>query len=452
MKRGFGLAFVTLPLAAIGAGVLAFVVATSPPPAQEPVAERATPVRAIVAEVMPVMPMATGHGLVAPARSFEAIAQVGGDVVYVNPRLRKGEILSAGEVLVRLSPADYNLAIAQARANIRAAEAKLAEIAVSQENQAAALEIEQEVLALKRDDLERAESLFGSGSVSQAGLDAARNGVLAQRQKVLSIESTLALLPTQRDVQVEQIAVYQASLETAELNLARTELTLPFAARVASVAIEQGQYVRAGQTTAMLDGIEAAEVEAQISVEALRTLLHATHPDVAKFAADPTRMTEVLRELELTAELRLAIGAEVIRWAARVDRVSDTIDPKTGTLGVILRVDTPLSSALPGERPPLTKGMFVEVALSAEPVTGIVIDRAALRDGTVLVVGDDNRLARVEVVASFVQDGIAVIEQGLEAGQRVVVSDISPIMPGMLLEVTEDTGLISGLIADGQAQ
>ena len=160
MKNGFRLVLVTLPIAAIGAGILAFVVSNSPPPERIELTERANPVRVITAETQTIVPAVTGFGVVTPARTFEAIAEVGGRVDYVSPALRDGQILPAGAVLLRLSPADFNLAIAQAKANIRAAEARLAELKVSEENQRAALEIERETLVVKASDLERTEALF----------------------------------------------------------------------------------------------------------------------------------------------------------------------------------------------------------------------------------------------------------------------------------------------------
>ena len=87
--------------------------------------------------------------MASPARTYEAIAQVSGTVEYVNPDLEKGAILPAGAVLLRLSPVDFNLAIAQAHANIRAIEAVLTELTVAKDNQIAALAIETEALTLK---------------------------------------------------------------------------------------------------------------------------------------------------------------------------------------------------------------------------------------------------------------------------------------------------------------
>ncbi len=452
MKSALKLVFVTVPLAAIGAGILALIVANRPPPERIVLAERATPVRVIIARTRAVTPSIVGFGLINPARTYEAIAQVGGAVDYVNPALAKGSILPAGAVLIRLSPVDFNLAIAQAKANIRAAEARLEELAVSEANQTASLEIEKQALALKAADLDRAETLLAAGTVPQTVRDAARTALLAQRQKVQAVESTLALLPTQRAVQTEQIAVYQSSLESARLNLKRTELTLPFAARVASTSVEVGQFVRVGQTAAVLDGIEAAEVEAQVSIAALRKLIQSTRINADALPIDPSMMTEALRKLGLSADVHLRLGQDVLSWTASVDRISDTIDQKTGTLGVIVRVDTAYSGLEPGRRPPLTKGMFVEVTLKAQPASGTLVPRNALRDGHLLVADADDRLQLVPVNFDLVQDGIALITGGVAEGARIVVSTPSPAIPGMLLAVTEDRSLMARLAAEGSAE
>ncbi|AVX06027.1 hypothetical protein MXMO3_03524 (plasmid) [Maritalea myrionectae] len=449
MRNGLKLIFVTLPIALIGIAFVAFIIVNRPAPERNILAERATPVRVILANKQTVAPSAIGYGIVEPARTYEAIAQVGGTAKYVNPALKNGAILPAGSVLLRVSQTDYKLAIAQVNGNIRAAEAKLNELSVSQSNLSAALAIEKEALALKTSDLNRAETLFGRGSMSQAALDAARITHLTQRQKVLSVESSLALLPTQRAVQEEQLALSQVNLKSAQLNLERTELTLPFDARVATKTVEVGQFVRAGQTIALFDGIEAAEVEAQVSVADLRLLLQSTKAGALELALDPTEMTQIMRELGLSAVVRLRLGQEILEWPAIVDRISDTIDQKTGTLGIIIRIDTAYLGSKIGKRPPLIKGMFVEAVVNGQSVEGFVVPRSALREGKLMLADSTDTLQMVTVTTRFVQGEIAVISSGLAPGDRVVVSAPSPAITGMRLNVTKDTKLMTQLAATG---
>ncbi len=447
MKPIVKLIFVTVPVVVAGAFVLGNIVANKAPPARVEISERATVVRVIEAREMAVRPSLTGYGLVAPSRTYEAIAQVGGTAEYVNPALRKGEILPEGTLLLRLSPEDFNLATAQARANIRAAEAKLAELAVSEENQRAALAIEEDVLALKATDLARSESLFASQAISQSVLDGARAAHLAQSQKVQGIASTLALLPTQREAQNEQISVYRANLASAELNLARSEIKLPLAGRVSMATVEEGQFIKAGQTIASFDGIEAAEAEAQVSVADLSRLLGEARAQAGLLAFDPETMSSVLKELGIETTVRLQLGSEVAEWPATLDRISNVIDPKSGTLGVIVRVENAYGAV---GRPPLTKGMFVEVELTAPPTTGVVIPRGAFDQGRVLLVDSESRLVVQPITPALVQGDIALVKEGLPAGSQVVVSTPRPVIPGMLLELTPDDALMQSLIEAAQ--
>ncbi|KAG1648303.1 Tetracycline repressor protein class A [Nymphon striatum] len=306
MNKVFKLSLITLPIAAIGVGILAFVVSNSAPPTRIELAERAHAVRVVTAQTTDIVPNAVGFGLVTPARSFAAIAEVSGTVEYLHPDLRDGQILLAGAVLLRLAPA------------------RLAELDVAESNQRAALEIKQEALAVKASDLARAEALFTAGTMTQTARDAVRAAHLVQRQKAQSAQSALALIPTQREVQAEQVAIYQTTLATAQRNLDRSELTLPFAARVATHSVEVGQFLSAGHTAATLDSVDAAEVEVQLPMQTLRSLLR---PDLSQgpgLPMDPTQMGVVLRDRGLSAEVRLRLGEEQVTWPAAVDRISAT--------------------------------------------------------------------------------------------------------------------------------
>ena len=190
--------------------------------------ELARTVRVITVEPVRLVPRVTGFGSVDPGQVWNVVAQVSGEVVYVHPNLKKGAILPAGTEIVRISTADIDLAMSQAQANIRSAEAKLAELEVSESNTAAILEIETRSLQLLEADLKRKEALRQRGAVAQAEVEQEQRETLAQRKKVQDLENALRLLPTQRTVQREQIAVYQAQLSSAELDRSRTQVTLTF--------------------------------------------------------------------------------------------------------------------------------------------------------------------------------------------------------------------------------
>ncbi len=449
MKPVFRLLAITLPLVGIGLAFLALVVANRPLPGRVEIAERALPVRIIRAADTGLPVRVRAYGLVRPGRVFEAIAQVGGRAEWVDPELKEGAILPAGREFLRLSPADHLLAIAQAEANIRASRAKLKELDVSEENQKAALELERRLLEIRAQDLERAERLVERGAASPSALDAARAVWLAQRQKVLNLENGLALLPTQRQVVVEQIAVYEASLGTARLNLQRTQLSLPFAARVAKVAVEMGQFVPQGRVVAAFDGVGEAEVEARISLPDMFALIQPAADDPVAGSLDPVLLEERLKKQRIDAEIRLDLGDHPVIWEGRVERLGDSIDQKTGTLGLIVQIDDAYTSALPGARPPLTRGMFVEVRLTGPRNAGFVVPRAALRDGQLMIADDEDRLRLISARAVRFQDDVVLLSaDDLTPGMRIVVSDVSPRTPGLLLAPRRDEALEQALAAE----
>ena len=151
--------------------------------------------------------------------------------------------------------------------------------------------------------------------------------------------------------------------------------------------------------------------------------------------------------------IRLRLADRIIEWAGRVVRISDTLDPSTRTVGIIVAVDKPYAKAVPGKRPPLVKGMFVEVELRAKPVENrIVVPRAAIRAGRVLVVDADNRLRSKPVEIGFVQGDVAILSAGLTAGEQIVVSDLSPAIDGMLLKATQDPDLAQRLVREAMPQ
>lgn len=439
-----------IPPVAVGIVLLVVALKTRGGPEQAPPTELATPARVIAAPSLTVIPRALAYGNVQPGSVWEAVAQVGGKVVEVHPQLKKGAILPTGEVILRLDPADYRLAATQAEANIAAVEAQLAELEVKERNTRASLDIEERSMSLARKDLSRKRELLKRGNASQAAVDDQERSMLGSEQGVQSLRNTLNLIPAERSSLEAQIALNQARLAEARLDLERTAIAVPFDCRVADVRVETDQYANPGQVLATVDGIAVAEVSAQLPIDKLMAIVGPV--ETAPLETD--RIMGQLRELLGLAPLvRLHAGDITVEWPGRVARISDTIDPQTRTVGVIVAVEDPYRQAQPGIRPPLAKNMFVEVELRGRPLTDqVVVPRSALHDGAVLVVDGSNRLVRRPVELLFVQTNFAVIARGLDAGTSVVISDLIPAIEGMLLAPEPDPAAAAALAAEAQGE
>ncbi|MEG3638461.1 efflux RND transporter periplasmic adaptor subunit [Magnetococcus sp. PR-3] len=424
-----------LPPIVLGVLIMIWVVKGKQPPSQIERQEPITSVRIIEVPRLTLTPTAEGYGPAEPARVWRAIPQVSGRVVYLHDRLKDGEILPKETLLVRIDPVDYELALAQANA-------ELSELSVQERNTRASLVIEQRNLALTKKDLARKRTLLAQKTISQNSLDDAERATLSVQGSVQNLQNSLALIPTQRKL-------LAAKADQAKRNLAHTEIRAPYTLRVSSLAVEKDQTISSGQTLFEGDGVERVEIEAQVAMSNLRRLFIGRKDiqgqDIPLGHKDLPTLTG------LKPVVRLDMGNHTAQWDARFVRFSDGVDPQTRTMGVVVAVDAPYKKIIPGYRPPLSKGMFLQVVVEGKPQTDrLVIPRSALRGNVVHVLDQDHRLRIQPVKVLFHQGERTIIGQGLEAGDRVVVSDLVPAVAGMALKPVMDVKLNQQLHAGEQ--
>lgn len=418
-----------IPPVVIGVLVLLLMAASRQPPVQAERGEPSRTVRVIETPLVELVPKAEGYGPVLPARIWSAVSQVAGRVTCIHPKLRDGEILPEGTELVRIDPIDYEIALAQTAA-------ELAELDVQEKNARASLKIEKRNEELAQKELERIRKLLKQGTSSQSAADEKERAMLAYRAAVQNLQNSLALVPAQR-------SLLEAKAALAERDLERTVIHAPFDMRVANLKVEADQYVSVGQSLFEGDDVNRVEVQAQVAMSSLRRLFIG-RPD---FKLDVQLLSEEFSKIiDMDPVVRLDLGNHVAQWQAEFVRFSDTVDAETRTMGVVVAVDRPFDKVKPGYRPPLSKGMFVNVVLSGNyRAQRLVVPRSAVRAGVVYVADENNRLRRRPVKVLFSQGGVSVIAEGLKPGERVVVSDLVPAVEGMLLQVQLDEVLNQSL-------
>ncbi|MFA9418938.1 MAG: efflux RND transporter periplasmic adaptor subunit [Gammaproteobacteria bacterium] len=411
-----------LPPLLVGILVLAYMVSSRQSPVKTTQAEPTRSVRVVDVPLINLVAVAEGYGPVKPARVWTAVSQVSGGVTYIHPKLRDGEILVEGTELVHIDPQDYKIARAQANAELR-------ELDMRKKNAQASLEIEKRNLKLATSEFERIRELAKQGTAAQNTSDQAERAMLAYEAAVQNQQNTLALVPAQR-------SLLTARLSLADRDLDHTIIRAPFDLRVANLKIEEDQYVPKGQSLFEGDAIDRVEIKAQVAMSSLRRLFIGR----PALKIDFHRLDEsVAKLIAIESVVQLDMGNHIAEWQAEFVRFSDIVDPETRTMGVVVAVDDPFDKVIPGYKPPLSKGMFARVVLSGKvPMERIVVPRSSIRAGTVFVVDKDSRLRRRAVRILFSQGNISVIEEGLEQGERIVVSDLVPAVDGMLLEVEVD--------------
>ncbi len=409
-----------------GVAIIANFVSKRQPPARVEVAETQKAVRVIPAQNYPLVIEAAGFGTARPVRSWSAVSNVKGSVIYRHPDLESGALLPEGTLLLEVDPAAYELALTEAAAEIAGIDAEIAQLRQEQANVVSLLELERQRLELAEADLERTRALVDSGAMAQSVLDTQLRATLQQRQAVRTLENQINVIP----IQLERLATQRDRATAKQAQVARdledTKIRAPFDLRIGEVKVVQYQYVNPGQLLFSGDGTEAAEVVLQVPMQSLRRVLGAL----------PSGDTLDLGVLD--ADVRL-IGEEQI-WPAEVIRIANGIDPATRTVGVVLHIPQEDSMADPLADPPLPKGMFVKGSVRVPaPAPALVIPQAALHEGQVYLVDADSRLERRDVETAFRQNGLVVVTGGLEIGEQVVLDDIVPAIDGIRLMAERDT-------------
>ncbi|MGR3638407.1 efflux RND transporter periplasmic adaptor subunit [Alterinioella nitratireducens] len=421
-----------LPPIALGIAAAVWMISSAPGPARVEGAAPALPVRVLTITAEEIRPTVTAWGNLHAAETWVAVAEVQGEVIWRHPDLEPGRLIPEGTEVLRIDPADYELALAQSQADLAALEAERAQLDAEAENTARILALEQDRLRLAEADLERTRRLAEQGTVPQARADEAERATLLARRTVAELENSLALNPSRAARITAQIARSEAAIARARRSLERTALTTPFDLRVTEVNAERFQTVAPGQVVIRADGIAAAEVVAHLAIDSFRSLLGDTPVG--------TTLAEMMREgpaarIDVTLS-PLSDPAQI--WPARVVRIEGALDARARTVPVVVTVDDPYEGADPPRRLPLVPNMQVGLTFQGTPLTGVMaIPEAALHAGMVRVVGPDDLLELRQVTTAFAQDGRVIITEGLSPGDRVVIDDIVPAIPGMALTPVE---------------
>lgn len=436
-----------IPAVALGVLAIVLLVKSRKGPEPKPPVELARDVRTIAVRALTVQPRAIGYGVARPGRVWDAVPQVGGRITETHPLLKEGNFVSADQVLLRIDKEDYDLEVEVGQARTEALQAQLEELETRSRTLETSLEIERRSLDLAKAELERIASLVKARDLPQADQDREERTVLTQSLRVQELENTLHLLGPQQKMLRAQMTQEASNVAKAKLAVERSVIHAPFAGRLGPVSVEKDQVVQAGQSLFRLDAIDTAEVTAQVPMLGMRSVMTMGAVDLEPRDITPERIAQ----MGLHATVRLAAGANAILWQAHVVRIRG-IDAQTRTVGIDVSVADPYGKGLP-KSPPLVRGMYVEVVVSGRPqAERIVVPRYALHDGHVYLVNSGNRLERRPISVGYVQAGFAIVTEGLEGGETLVISDLLPAASGTLLNPVADEAAMEALRADAAGE
>lgn len=254
-------------------------------------AEAAVPTRRAIVSIRPLLiGVAVLLAAVAASvwllslRGVEATddAFVEGHLVFLSPRVgghvtevavQENQHVEAGQALVRLDPADFEVRVARARADLDAARNHVAGSRAASEAAAAQVSAADVRLRHAERELERVQSLLANGAASRTALDtatvardAARAELDAAREREAAERAALG-----NDAPVRQA---EAALHEAELALEHSVVRAPFAGTIGKRSVELGANVAPGQALLAL----AAEGDTWVTANFKETQIGAMRP------------------------------------------------------------------------------------------------------------------------------------------------------------------------------
>ena len=290
--------------------------------------------------------------------------------------VKGGDVVAKGQPLFRIDSRQYTASVLNAKAQLAESAAALSQV---------------------HRDVVRYQTLAASQAIAQQVLDT----TIGQEQQASA-----------------KVDADQAQLRLAEINSNDTLVVAPMDGRINVQDLSIGNYVTAGQTT-------LATIS---SVNPVRIRFSMSETEYLRFARLGSTGTQWGQELKLI----LSDGTEY-PLTGKVEQVDRGLAQQTGTLTIKAAFENPDKLLVPG--------MFTHIVATGEMRLGaLLVPQRAIQSMLgktfITVVTDEDKAESRAVKLGARIGNMQIVEEGLSAGDRVVVEGSAKAQPGTPLKVT----------------
>ncbi|TBR75696.1 MAG: efflux RND transporter periplasmic adaptor subunit [Burkholderiaceae bacterium] len=331
-----------------------------------------------------------GVGTVTPLASVTVKAQIDGQLERVG--FTEGQDVKAGQMLAQLDPRAQQAQVQQAQAQ----KAK-----------------DQAQLANARLDLKRYTTLLAQDAATQQQFD------------------TQKALVAQLDAAVK---VDDAQINSAQVQLSYTKIVAPISGRVGARLVDPGNIVHASDANGLvvINQIDPIAVVFTLPGDAVQVIHRAQQAN-----PQPLKVQVFTRD----DKTLLATGQLVL--------VNNQIDTSSGTVQLKGRFANPTHRLWPGQY--LNVHLVLGDRARALTVPAAVVQRN--QEGTyAYVVSADDTVRLQPIKVALIQDGTAIIDAGLTAGERVVLDGQYKITTGTRVAAAPASAAAGAASAAGGAR
>lgn len=294
--------------------------------------------------------------------------QVSGKLIAVH--FKDGSLVNKGDLLFSIDPRPFEAELNRAKAQLASAQAQVTYTSAN---------------------LGRNQRLIQSNAIAHQELDQAENEA---RSANASLQAA------------------KAAVETARLNLEYTRITAPVSGRISRAEVTVGNVVSAGNGAQVLTSL--------VSVSRL----------YASFDVDEQTYLKYISNQRNSAKVPVYLGLANESGFSRegyISSIDNNLNTTSGTIRVRATFDNPQGVMLPG--------LYARIRLGGgQPHAAILISPTAIgvdQDKRfVVVVNAKNQTAYREVKLGAQQNGLQIVNSGLQVGDRIVVNGLQRIRPG----------------------
>jgi membrane fusion protein, multidrug efflux system len=316
-------------------------------------------------------------GEVRGSQQVDLRARVSG--VLMKKEFVDGSLVQENQPLFSIDAREYRAQLANAQAQLAAAEANLARA---------------------HQDVARYSPLLAENAISRQVYDSA--------------------VATAKQAQA-QVTANRAAIDEVRLGVEFATVRAPFTGRIGDAKVFEGALIEAGVTTLVtLYRDDPAWVYFNVSEAELLDYQR-------RFPGQPSPDAPVRR-----VGLQLSDGS-IYPEIGRINFVATALDPTTGTF--------PLRAEFPNSQHKLIPGLFARIRVTSDRRTNAIVvpDRSVqqqLGRYFVIVVGPDNKAEMRPIQPGPRMGNQWIVDQGLKAGDRIVVEGVQKARPGAPLKVT----------------
>jgi len=260
-----------------------------------------------------------------------------------------------------------------------------------------------------------ADQATAQARLAKANNDVNRYKPLVAKQAVSKQELDNAL--AEQEASTSQVAAAKAAVEKATLDLGYTRVVSPLSGLIGTTQVKPGNLVGRGEST-------------------LLTTISQIDPILFKVGVTEADYLRVMRQVQAAGksggsregiELRLADGSQYPQ-TGKINTIERAVDPTTGTLGMEL--------VFPNPQQVLRPGQYGRARILLDTRRGaLLVPQRAVQElqsiYTVAIVDSGNTVAFRTVKVGQKVDSLWVVEDGLKAGEQIVVEGLQRIQDGM---------------------